>query len=49
MKVPLFAQKKSDFSAILGREREQVGISKKQVAVIARKVGALVRRTGFPE
>jgi len=34
MKVPLFAQKVSDFSAILGREREQVGTSKKQVAVI---------------
>ncbi len=36
MKVPLFAQKVSDFSATLGREREQVGTSKKQVAVIAR-------------
>ena len=27
MKVPLFAQKVSDFSATLGREREQVGTS----------------------
>lgn len=49
MKVPLFVQKVSDFSAILGREREQVGTSKKQVAVIVGTVGALVRRTGFPE
>jgi hypothetical protein len=49
MKVPLFAQKVSDFSATLGRKREQVGTSIKQVAVIARKVGALVRRTGFLE
>ena len=46
---PLFAQKVSDFSASLGRKREQVGTSIKQVAVIARKVGALVRRTGFLE
>ena len=49
MKVPLFPHKVSDFSAILGREREQVGTSKKQVAVIVGTVGALVRRTGFPE
>lgn len=49
MKVPLFSHKVSDFSAILGREREQVGTSKKQVAVIVGTVGALVRRTGFPE
>ena len=49
MKVPLFVQKVSDFSAILGREREQVGTSKKQVAVIVGTVGALVRRAGFPE
>lgn len=49
MKVPLFAQKVSDFSATLGREREQVGTSKKQVAVIVGTVGALVRRAGFPE
>ena len=49
MKVPLFSQKVSDFSATLGRELEQVGTSKKQVAVIVGTVGALVRRTGFPE
>lgn len=49
MKVPLFAQKVSDFSATLGRELEQVGTSKKQVAVIVGTVGALVSRTGFPE
>ena len=49
MKVPLFSHKVSDFSAILGREREQVGTSKKLVAVIVGTVGALVRRTGFPE
>lgn len=49
MNVPLFAQKVSDFSAILGREREQVGTSKKQVAVIVGTLGALVRRTGFLE
>lgn len=49
MKVPLFSHKVSDFSATLGRECEQVGTSKKQVAVIVGTVGALVRRTGFPE
>ena len=49
MKVPLFSHKVSDFSATLGRELEQVGTSKKQVAVIVGTVGALVRRTGFPE
>lgn len=49
MKVPLFSQKVSDFPATLGRELEQVGTSKKQVVVIVGTVGALVRRTGFPE
>ena len=49
MKVPLFSQKVSDFSATLGRELEQVGTSKKQVAVIVGTLGALVRRTGFLE
>lgn len=49
MKVPLFAQKVSDFSATLGRKREQVGTSIKQVAVIVSKIGALARGTGFLE
>ena len=49
MKVSLFAQKVPDFSATLGSAREQVGTWVQQIAVIASKVGALARRTGFLE